>query len=355
MIRFAWLQFRTQALVVFGALAGLTIVLIATGPHLAHLYDTNVASCARERTCGTASDVFLEHDAQLRGLLDIFTWVTPLVLGVFWGAPLVARELEHGTFRSAWTQSVSRTRWLAAKLALGALVSMAVAGLLSLAVTWWSSPFDRLTLDRFAPDVFSERGIVAIGYAAFAFTLGVAAGVVIRRTLPAMAITLVGFFAVRQAFTTWVRPILLAPSHLHVALNGQTPMGFAKSLGGPLTLYPEPPNLPNAWIYSTHIVDAHGSQLTGSALNRICPGLASLGPPGHPVTGGARAAAPSPDQVANGLHDCVLKLSSTYHEVVAYQPANRFWTFQSLELGIFLAAAAGLAGFCFWWVRRRLV
>jgi len=356
MIRFAWLQFRTQALVVFGALAGLAIVLVATGPHLAHLYDSTVRSCASEGNCGTATDLFLRHDVPLRGLLDIFTWVVPVVLGVFWGAPLVARELEQGTFRLAWTQSVTRTRWLAAKLALGALASMAAAGLLSLAVTWWSSPFDRITVDRFAPDVFSERGIVAIGYAAFAFMLGVAAGVVIRRTLPAMAVTLVGFVTVRQVFTNWIRPALVAPRHVDVALGGQTPIGFGKtSPTGPLTLYPQPPDLPNAWVYSTHIVDQHGRTLTTQALNSACPGLANFGPPRSPAPGSSRAVGPAPEKVAGALHDCVLKLGATYHEVVAYQPASRYWTFQWLELGIFLAVAAVLGGLCFWWVRRRLV
>jgi len=354
-IRVAWLQFRTQAVVVFTGLVALAVLLAVTGPHLAHIYDTTVASCAKHGTCNTATDLFLRRDAQLRGLLDILTWVVPLVLGVFWGAPLVARELETGTFRLAWTQSVSRTRWLAVKLAVGALASMAVAGLVSLAVTWWSSPFDRITLDRFSPDVFSERGMVAIGYAAFAFTLGVAAGVVIRRTLPAMAVTLVGFVAVRQVFTNWVRPALVAPSHLSVALGGDTPMGLGKSLAGPLTLWPQPPALPNAWVYSTRIVDQHGHTLTSQALSRACPTLGNFGPPGPPVSGGPRVAGPAPQQVASALHACVVKLSASYHEVVAYQPASRFWTFQWYELAIFLAAAGALAGFCVWWVRRRLV
>ena len=354
MIRVAWMQLRTQALVVFGALAGLAVVLALTGPHLAHLYDTTVASCASHGTCDTAGDLFLRHDTQLRGLLSILTWVVPVVLGVFWGAPLVARELESGTFRLAWTQSVTRTHWLVTKLALGALATMAAAGLVSLAVTWWASPFDRLTLDRFSPDVFSERGIVAVGYAAFAFTLGVAAGVVIRRTLPAMAVTLVGFVAVRQMFATWVRPLLLAPSHLHVTLGGGTPVGFGKSDSGPFTLWPEPPNLPNAWVYTTRIVDDHGRELTSQALSRACPTLTDLGPR-PPTAGGARAVAPAPQQVANALHDCVTKLAASYHEVVTYQPAGRYWTFQWYELAIFLAVATALAGFSVWWVRRRLV
>ena len=131
----------------------------------------------------------------------------PALIGVFWGAPLVARELETGTYRLAWNQSVTRTRWLAVKLGLIGLAAMAAAGLLSLMVTWWSSPIDQALAargpqraqrrNRFAPLLFGARGIVPIGYAAFAFALGVTVGVLIRRTLPAMATTLAVFVAVR--------------------------------------------------------------------------------------------------------------------------------------------------------------
>ena len=73
----------------------------------------------------------------------ILLYVTPGIIGVFWGAPLVTRELEAGTFRLAWNQGVTRTRWIAVKLAAVGLAAMAVSGLLSLAVTWWASPVDR--------------------------------------------------------------------------------------------------------------------------------------------------------------------------------------------------------------------
>ena len=79
---------------------------------------------------------FLQH-------LSLVSLLVPALIGIFWGAPLVARELEAGTFRLAWTQSVTRTRWLAVKIALVGLASVLAAGLLSLLVTWWSSPLDR--------------------------------------------------------------------------------------------------------------------------------------------------------------------------------------------------------------------
>jgi hypothetical protein len=38
-------------------------------------------------------------------------------------------------------------------------------------------------------------------------------------------------------------------------------------------------------------------------------------------------------------------------QLISYQAASRFWAFQRYEAGIFPALA--LAGFCFWWIRRR--
>ena len=112
---------------------------------------------------------------------------------MFSGAPLAARELETGTFRLAWTQGVTRTRWLAAKLAIAGI---AAAELFSLMVNWWASPIHKAMsrYNPFTPDSF-HTGVAPAGYAAFAFALGVTAGLFIRRTLPAMAVTLAVFTA----------------------------------------------------------------------------------------------------------------------------------------------------------------
>jgi hypothetical protein len=351
MIRFAWLQCRTQTVLAVGALVLLAIVLAVTGPHLVHLYDTDVATCGAHGDCSTAITGFLRNDNTLREWLDILVIVTPGIIGIFWGAPLVARELETGTYRLAWTQSVTRSRWLGVKLGLVGLAGISVAALLSLMVTWWASPIDRVNANRFTPGVFDERGIVAIGYAAFGFALGVGAGVLIRRSVPAMATTLGAFLGTRLAFTYWVRPHLVAPAHLSVALN-PTSMGYGSTNSGPATLMPNPPNIPNAWIYSTHIVDRLGHGLTAQLLARACPrlGRATGGPPpgsGHSGT------TQVPAGVQAALQDCVTKVGVTFHEVVTYQPADRYWTFQWYETAIFLGAALVLAGACLWWIRRR--
>jgi hypothetical protein len=323
MIRFTWLQFRAQAVVVAGALALLAVA---------------------------AAGLLHRDDGTVRLWLGVLVLVAPGLIGMFWGAPLVAREFEEGTFRLAWTQSVTRARWMAVKLAVVGLASMAAAGLLSLVVTWWSSPLDRADLNQFA--TFDQRGIAPIGYAAFAFTLGVLAGALIRRTLPAMFVTLAVFIAVRLTEFSWLRPRLLHPVLLNLALNpgstGYGQQGTLSVLFSSPTLMPDPPNLPNTWITSLAVVNARGQALTTQVLTRACPDIGQGGGGGGGLGGHSKA----PQAVVNRTQDCVAKIGTTYHEAVAYQPASRYWPLQWYELAIFLGVALILAAACLWRIRR---
>jgi hypothetical protein len=322
-IRFTWLQFRAQAAVVAGALALLAVA---------------------------AAGLIHRGDGTVKDWLGVLVLVAPGLIGMFWGAPLVAREFEDSTFRLAWTQSVTRTRWMAVKLAVVGLASMAAAGLLSVVVTWWSSPLDRAALNQFA--TFDQRDIVPIGYAAFAFTLGVLAGTLIRRTRPAMFLTLAVFVATRVVVFTWVRQYLFSPVLLNLALNpGSTGYGQEGTLSvlfSSPTLMPNPPDLPNTWITSMRIVTAHGQALTTQVLTSTCPGIGQ----GRGGAGGGLGHSKVPQAVVTRLQDCVAKLGTTYHEAVAYQPASRYWPLQSCELAIFLGAALILAAACLWRIRR---
>ena len=110
MIWLTWRQFRAQAAAVAAIAVAFALVLAATGPRLADL-------------ATTYRDVFDHITANDRHLFYagiVVIAVAPVIIGVFWGAPLVARELEAGTHRLAWTQSVTRTRWLAIKLGVTA-------------------------------------------------------------------------------------------------------------------------------------------------------------------------------------------------------------------------------------------
>jgi hypothetical protein len=227
MIRFALAQFRTQALAAFAALLALAVLLAITKSS----YDTAVAGCGTRGNCSSLTTRFLNSGDALVPLIALVVILVPAVIGIFWGAPLVAREIETGTFRLAWTQSVTRTRWMAVKLGVGALASMVVAAICSLMVTWWFSPIDRMNMNQFS--VFDQRDIVPIGYAAFAFVFGVTAGVLIRRTVPAMAATLVAFVGARLAMTYWAGPHLFAPAVTSMALRSANGFGLGPAPRAP--------------------------------------------------------------------------------------------------------------------------
>jgi hypothetical protein len=123
-------------------------------------------------------------------VLVTLTVVVPCLLGVFWGGPLVARELETGTSQFAWMQSITRRHWLAVKVGWALLAAAVWGGAVSALVTWWSSPANALKQQNFLPSQFDIQGIVPVGYALFAAALGIAAGTLLRRTLPALAITI---------------------------------------------------------------------------------------------------------------------------------------------------------------------
>ncbi|MGA3215819.1 MAG: ABC transporter permease [Acidimicrobiales bacterium] len=355
MIWLTWRQFRPPAAVAFGLLVAIAITAALTGPHLLHLYDTTVANCTKYKDCGSAELQFLKNDQFLQAALPPVLLVAPALIGVFWGAPLVARELETGSYKLSWSQSVPRARWLAVKLGLVGLISMVVTGLLSLILSWWFSPFDRVNINRFSPAMFGVRGITPIGYAAFAFMLGVFAGVLIRRTLPAMAVTIVGFLGARLAVTYWIRPRL------------ETPLGVTSPLVLPVGNGPAPtPGAgviqPGSWILSQttinksgHVIGQNGGigprgqlglqvSLKGTASIPgvgACPGL-KVPPPGTP----------------RGASVQTLFASCAHHfglrQLVTYQPASRYWAFQWYEMALFVAMALALAALCLWWVRHRL-
>lgn len=357
MIHFAWLQSRAQTITVAVLLAAIAVALAVTGPQLVHLYDTTVAGCSANGDCQGATTAFLQNDHALRTLLNDLLVVVPAIIGLFWGAPLVARELEGGTFRLAWTQSVTRTRWLAIRLAVVGLASMAVAGLFSLMLTWWSSPLDRALGTPFSS--FDYRDLVPAGYAAFAFALGVTAGVLLRSTLPAMALALFTFVAARLTFTHWVRPILLTPLRENLPLNGATTAGYGYQGFIPFgshssNLQPATPNIPGAWIMSVQMVNKTGHSLTPQFVTSACPGIGGGGRPhgGLNPLSGASSHQQAPASAQQNLDACADKLGKTYHQLVTYQPASRYWPLQWYELAIYLAAAVALAGLCVWRIRR---
>ena len=328
MIRFTLLRFRVQAAVAAAGLLIIAIILAVTGPHLAHVYDTTLRACQQQGDCTLALGTLPPSpDGTLRALLYALVVAVPGLIGMFWGAPLAARELEAGTFRLAWTQGITRTRWLAAKLGVIGALSMLTAELLSLMVTWWASPIETASMDRLAPGVFHAGGIVPAGYAAFAFALGLTAGLLTRRTLPAIAITLVIFTAAQLAVPAFLRPQLIAPVHLSspLAIASVTQMGTANATpaGGGTLFVQAQPDIPGAWILSSDIVTPAGRPADTLPAGQAC-------------------------SESHSRQACEAYIASFHlRHSVTYQPGSRYWALQWYETGIYLGLALVLAGLCF--------
>ncbi len=269
--------------------------------------------------------------------------LAPAVIGIFWGAPLIAREFEAGTFRLAWTQSVTRTRWLAIKLALTGLAAMAVTEALSLIQAWWAAPISQAarlaTRQRhsrsawapFSPLAFDAHGITPLGYAAFAFTLGVTAGVLIRRTIPAMALTLAIFAVIQVAMPLWIRPHLFPPDHTTAALSSFTALQTQIGLNGTFAFGRQfLPSQPGAWILSSR------SRQRCRAAGQHQPGCLQ-------VLGTFRQSRLDavPDQPRHPDRP------SPTSPPAATGPSS------GTETAIYLALALALAGYCFWQLSRR--
>ncbi|HWF14793.1 MAG TPA: hypothetical protein VG244_01290 [Acidimicrobiales bacterium] len=358
MIVFSWRQFRSQAVVGIAGLVVVAIVLAVTGPHLVNVYDTAVAACkASGGQSPACNNPVSTAYGGLRIAVTALVMVIPALIGMFWGAPLIAHELETGTYRLAWTQSVSRLRWLWVKLGLVGLATMLAATLLSLMATWWLSPIDKANPNRFSPSSFALHGFVPGGYALFAFALAATVGLLMRRTLPAMAVTLAGFIGARLVFTYWLRPHYVSPATVDLPLSqGNVGFGFAGP-GAAAQIMAQTPSIPNAWVGSANVVDAAGHAPAASTLGTLCPNLPSAGAPppsGGGILGRKASIEQATQQAQQAFNHCIRALSSKYHEVVTYQPANRFWTFQTIETALFVVLALALAGGCAWWVRHRI-
>jgi hypothetical protein len=351
MIWLTWRQFRGPAAMTAAVLVVLGIALAATGPGLASRYAAGIAGCTPNDTCTDFFDRFFgEHQIPFLAL-TLAVLILPALAGLFWGAPLVTRELEAGTHLLVWNQSVTRARWLAVKLALTGLVAMTAAGAFALAVTWWSGPLDKSAVPELAgmaPVVFGARGITPMGYAVFAFVLGVTMGVLVRRTLPAMALTLAAFAAIQLAMPVLVRPHLMPPVTSAFELGrtnveGVVPQGRQ---GGALHLFLSTSAVPGhagAWVLSSDLVDPSGRVVGGggdgasgpsSTIARSVPVSTTSGP--CAPTGGL------------GTDACIAEINRLgYRQQATYQPLERFWPFQWIETGIYALLTLALTWLCF--------
>ena len=347
MIWLTWRQFRVQALTAAALLAAAATYFVITGLHMHHTYAADLTACTPLGSCdSTLNDFQRSYDLAFH-LSELLVVAAPALMGMFWAAPLIGRELETGTDQLAWNQSVTRTRWLSFKLAGVGLCSIATAGILSYLLTWWAGPLDHLNGNRFGAMTFASRDIVPIGYAAFTFALGMIAGLLLRRTIPAMAVTLAVFIGIQILMPTLIRPHLLASTTETFPIN-QATVSAAKGVygsNGGAEFYISGANVPEgAWVISNPPVEDSTGHVIAMNDHLDCF------PPPPPGARPGPGATKGPGDFSQ-VGACLAPLD--LHESVSYQPASHYWPLQWIETSIFVALAGALSGVCFWRIRRR--
>jgi hypothetical protein len=135
----AWRQQRPSTVAAVAVLAVAGSVLLVTGWQMTSFaHDSGLAACvASGGDCRLLAEAFANRYRSLLEPVSLLGSLLPVVLGLLFGGPLLAREFEQGTHRLAWTQSVTRSRWLGVRLAVAAGVLAVVAALAALLLTWW--------------------------------------------------------------------------------------------------------------------------------------------------------------------------------------------------------------------------
>ncbi len=321
MIWLTWRQHRAEALIVGGALALLALLFLLTGLDIHNTYhqlgvDACVANPASNTNCNTFIRTFEEQYGALSYAVPWLNFV-PALVAMLVGAPLVARELENGTHRLVWTQSVTRGRWLTVKLALVVGGCLLVAVALTALIMWWRGPFDALR-GRFGQDAFDQEGIVPLAYMAFVVLLAVAAGALLRRGIPAMVLTLALFLGVRLPIDSYLPPHYQPPLTTTYSVLSNGPASVAS----------------DAWVIDGGFVDSAGHHLSDQQVFGPCEQNTGLGL--------------DKQSIFQCIHDRGIS------QYITYQPADRFWPFQAIETALYVVVALGLLGFTVYWVRRRL-
>lgn len=331
----SWRQYRWQAIAMMSLLVVLGIVVLLltlTGPPFSEL----------RRACGSGSAAgggFVSSSSACASLLlQYLTYVAdwewvivagvaiPALLGMFVGAPLIAREVQLRTHLLAWTQGVTRRRWFLVRVGLVLGSGLIAAALLAGVAQGWFAMQRSLGSVSFATrwGGFEIGPPVIIAYTIFALSLGVAASAAIRRTVPAMAVTLVGFIAVRVTVFAVARWRYLPP------ITARIPMSAT-----PLSSGAQMPSA-TAWLVSTGtgFVNAAGQPVSASTVMAQCSSFTET--QGISLSGSSGA----------GAGSC------PFYLLEQWQPASRFWLFQGIEAAIFLVLALVLVALAYRLVMR---
>jgi ABC-type transport system involved in multi-copper enzyme maturation permease subunit len=325
-----WRQHRFALLGVVTLLGALAVYLWIAGLQLHRAYAAAIAchpagspACQGLVNTFNGMDTFLANGSLLQAL--------PALIGAFVGAPVLARELETGTYRYAWTQGFGRWRWTLGKLVPLAIAVTAAAAAFSLLLSWYYQPYlatghQALGLSQtsaFNAGLFDLHEVAFPAWTLAAFAIGALAGMLIRRVVPAIAATLAVYAGLAFATGLFLREHYLTP----LLTTNLTVPG-------------------SAWIISQWWTMG-GATLSQSTVQQVMlPVFQRLMPP------------VPPDQVHLYKLPTILNTEHylTQHGYTywtSYQPGSRFWPFQWIEGGWLLVLSALLIAATVWLVRRR--
>jgi hypothetical protein len=334
-------QERTALLVGGGVLLTVCLWLLLLGGLIQHyitanhLEHCNIVYFPPE--CEGRYDQLAENlDPLWEPAVEITGWVLfalPSALGLFLGAPLLAREFESGTYRLAWTQSVSRQRWLAARLGVPLALTFLGSTVLAAVSTWWAGVIE----GRFAvPGYYhwftwltrTTTGPAVVGFSVLGVALGAAVGLVVRRVVASMAVTAALLVVLRLVLDDL--RFLFTP-----ARDSLIAARMALDPGGPGQVMLQNGHLGTGTPLESYIIES---------------GLIS--------SDGTRLPLPSDwiDTLPDGRILCTTDACHAHPDVVqaytSFQPPSAHWPMLWTQGGLALLLAALLVGFCFLWLRR---
>jgi len=319
--RMAWVTWRQHRIALAGVAALLgawAVYLWLAGLQLHHAYAAATACHpASSLACGEIISEFNLTYGDPALTAAVLLQTVPALIGAFVGAPVLARELETGTFRYAWTLGISRRRWTLGKLVPLAIAVAAAAGVFSLLFSWFFQPFfaDGNNIP-FTAELFDLRWPAFAAWTLAAFAIGALAGMLIRRVVPAIAATLAAWAGLALTAALYLR------QHYAVPLR-------TSNLNVPGSAW----IMSQWWTKGGKFAFANWHDAPASLVRR-CSAAGPLGK-GSPGT----------------LYQCFAQHG--YTQWTSYQPGSRFWPFQWIEGGWLLALSVLLIAATVWLVRRR--
>jgi hypothetical protein len=322
-----WLTWRQQrfeaALAAVAVAIGAAVLLLTRQAMIADLNALGIPSCLSglgdNNTCSQAYQAFKDNFGSQQTLLGALAYL-PVLIGVVLAAS-ISVEMEQGTYRLAWAQSVTRGRWTLTRIGLPLLFGVAITGLIAGVTSWWMQPANQVQ-GPLRPGSFDVQGLLPPAYMVLAFAITVAGGVLWRRTVPAVGLGIVAGAGIHLAVQTWMRPNFIAPIS-YLWTSGPAPYGSRDWVvqGGAGA---------SSYVYQ----DPTGQQLSYEQVQSICGQVVDA-------------------QSKQAWSACL----QSHHlgELVRWQPPARFWEFQVIESGLVVGIAFALLLLTVWWLRSRTV